>query len=66
MLPEHTWTPLDNFWSGIADGPARRHCLLVPNDFTKPEIGDLDSSDFASANAREKFALVDFLFIELL
>ena len=57
---------LDDLWSCVSNGAAWRHCLLVPHDLTETEIGDFDFADATASNAWDEFALIFFIFVELL
>ena len=57
---------LNDLWSCVSNSTAWRHRLLVPHDLAETEIGDLDFADTTTSDVGDKFALVFFVFVELL
>jgi len=53
----------DNLGSSVADGTARRHSRMVPDDLGQAKIGDLDHTDSTGSNAFDELALVFLVLI---
>lgn len=54
---------INNLWCCVANSPARRHHLTIPYDLGKAEICNLDFANSTSADALDKFPLVNFVLI---
>lgn len=54
---------LHDFRSRIPYSSAWSHCLLIPHDFTKTEVGDLDTANATTTDSWNELALILFFFI---